>query len=49
MKTYPHHAQNLTNLLIGRVFEGNPGEIFEDMDPWIEKAKNGENMEVAAK
>lgn len=49
MKTYPHHAQNLTNLLIGRVFDGTPGDIFKDMDPWIEKAKNGENMEVAAK
>ena len=39
MKAYPHHGQNVTNLLIGRVFEGNPGKIFKDMDPWIAEAK----------
>lgn len=32
---FPHHRENLVNLLIGRVFEGNPEVIFEDMDPWI--------------
>ena len=42
MKAHPEHAKNLTNLLIGRVFEGNPGKIFEDLDPWIEKVKAGE-------
>lgn len=36
MKEYPHHAGELTNLLIGRVFEGKVGAIFEDMAPWIE-------------
>jgi flavin-dependent dehydrogenase len=44
MKEYPHHAGNLTNLLVGRVFEGNPGRIFEDLDPWIEKIKTGETV-----
>ena len=39
MKAFPQHGQNVTDLLIGRVFEGNPGKIFEDLDPWIEKAK----------
>lgn len=34
--------------MIGRVFEGNPGKVFEDMDPWIEEAKRGEDMEMAA-
>ena len=42
MKEYPQHAGNLTDLLIGKVFDGEPGAIFKDMDPWIEKAKNGE-------
>jgi flavin-dependent dehydrogenase len=37
MKAYPQHAKNLTDLLVGRVWEGEPGRIFEDMDPWIEK------------
>ncbi len=42
MKEYPQHANNLTNLLIGRVFEGKPGAIFDDMDPWIENLKSAE-------
>jgi len=40
MKVHPEHAGNLTNLLIGRVFEGKPGAIFDDMDPWIENLKS---------
>ena len=48
MKAYPHHAGNLTDLLIGRVFDGNPGRMFEDLDPWIEKIKNGEDLPVGA-
>ncbi len=44
MKAYPHHVPNLTNLLIGRVFEGNAGQIFDDMDPWLEKVRAGESM-----
>ncbi|MFT7633788.1 MAG: flavin-dependent dehydrogenase, partial [Mariniblastus sp.] len=39
MKEFPEHGENVTNLLIGRVFDGAPGKIFEDLDPWIEKAK----------
>ena len=49
MKAYPQHAPNVSNLLIGRVFEGNPGKIFDDLDPWLEKIRNGENVEMAAK
>lgn len=49
MKAHPQHGQNVTNLLIGRVFEGNPGKIFEDLDPWLAKIQNGENVEMAAK
>jgi len=44
MKAHPQHIGNLTDLLVGRVFEGNPGAIFDDMDPWIEKVKNGETV-----
>ncbi len=39
MKQYPQYAQNLTDLLIGKVFEGDPGRIFADLDPWMEKSK----------
>lgn len=35
MREFPEHRKNLTDLLIGRVFEGSPGEIFSVMDPWI--------------
>ncbi len=48
MKEFPHHAGNLTDLLVGRVFEGNPGRIFEDLDPWLEKFKNSENAGMVA-
>ena len=44
MKAYPHHGGNLTDLLVGRVYDGNPGRIFEDMDPWLEKLKAGESV-----
>lgn len=49
MKQHPQHGKNLTDLLVGRVFEGKPGKIFDDLDPWIEKVKNGEDVEVASK
>lgn len=37
MKEHPQYAGNLTDLLIGRVFEGDPGAMFKELDPWIEK------------
>ena len=40
MKMHPEYAGNLTDLLIGRVFEEGVGKIFEDMDPAIEEAKS---------
>ncbi|MBL8889827.1 MAG: NAD(P)/FAD-dependent oxidoreductase [Planctomycetaceae bacterium] len=38
MKEYPQYGPNLTDLLIGKVFEGEPGRIFDDLDPWMEKS-----------
>jgi len=49
MKAHPQHGENVTNLLTGRVFEGKPGKIFDDLDPWLDKVKNGENVEMATK
>ena len=46
MQAYPHHGMNLTSLLVGKVFSGNVGKIFDDMDPWIEKVKAGEEVGV---
>lgn len=39
MKSFPQHAGNLTDLLVGKVFDGQPGKIFGDMDPWMAKVK----------
>ena len=33
MKQFPQHQGNLTDLLIGRVFDDNVGRIFDDLDP----------------
>ncbi|MCH2180603.1 MAG: tryptophan 7-halogenase [Mariniblastus sp.] len=48
MKAHPQHVMNLTNLLVGRVFEGNAGKIFDDMDPWLEKVRAGEPIPEAS-
>lgn len=47
IKSHPQHSENFTNLLVGRVFDGNPGRIFEDLDPWLEDAKAGKHVEMA--
>lgn len=39
MKMYPQHRGNLTDLLIGRVFDEKTQRIFDDMVPELEKAK----------
>jgi flavin-dependent dehydrogenase len=39
VKEFPHHRAELTNLLIGRVFDGQCGKIFEDLDPFMERMK----------
>ena len=42
MKAYPHHRGRLTDLLIGRVFDGDAAAIFDDMDPWIASLTNAQ-------
>ena len=45
MKNFPAHRNNLTDLLVGKVFDGEPGRMFTDMDPWIESLKeSGDSM-----
>lgn len=34
---YPQHKEELVDLLIGRIFDGRPGKIFDDLDPWLEE------------
>ena len=37
VQEHPEHQAELVDLLIGRVFDGRPGKIFEDLDPWLER------------
>lgn len=37
MKEFPHHQGNLTDLLIGRIFHDGAGDIFQDMDPAMDR------------
>lgn len=39
MKDHPEHRGNVTNLLIGRVFHPDAGNVFDDMEDSINKAK----------
>ena len=40
VKEFPHHRGELTDLLIGRVFDGRCGKIFADLEPFMERMKN---------
>jgi flavin-dependent dehydrogenase len=43
IKKYPHHVGNITDLLVGKVFHPEAGDVFDDLDPWMEQtaAKSG--------
>ncbi|MCA9199033.1 MAG: tryptophan 7-halogenase [Planctomycetales bacterium] len=43
MKQFPHYKGNLTNLLIGRVFDEGVGAIFDDLDPVLAKSQDSTN------
>jgi flavin-dependent dehydrogenase len=38
IKEFPHHRGELTDLLIGRVFDGRCGKIFDDLIPFLERS-----------
>ena len=39
MKEHPEHRGNVTDLLIGRIFNDDAGELFDDMNASIQRAK----------
>jgi flavin-dependent dehydrogenase len=39
MKEHPEHRGNVTDLLIGRVFDSGAGQVFADMDDSIQRAR----------
>jgi flavin-dependent dehydrogenase len=40
VKEFPHHRGELTDLLVGRVFNDRVGGIFKDLDPFMERMKD---------
>jgi len=44
IQEYPQHQSELVNMLIGRVFDGCEGRIFDDLQPWL-AAKEGSSPE----
>src|SRR6185503_5581916 len=39
IREYPQHVGPLTDILIGRIFHPEAGDIFNDLDPWLERMK----------
>ncbi len=37
VKEFPQHQHELVDLLIGRIFDGHRGAIFDDLEPWLEQ------------
>jgi len=40
IKEHPEHQSELVDMLIGRVFNGCEGRIFEDLEPWLAAKAN---------
>jgi flavin-dependent dehydrogenase len=39
IREYPQHIGPMTDILIGRIFHPEAGDIFKDLDPWLERMK----------
>lgn len=39
IREYPQHVGPMTDILIGRIFHPEAGQIFDDLDPWLERMK----------
>jgi flavin-dependent dehydrogenase len=39
IREYPQHIGPMTDILIGRIFHSGAGDIFNDLDPWLERMK----------
>lgn len=37
IREYPHHVGPMTDILIGRIFHKGAGDLFQDLDPWLER------------
>ncbi len=39
IREYPQHIGPMTDILIGRIFHPEAGDLFKDLDPWLERMK----------
>lgn len=39
IREYPHHKGGITDILIGRIFGPSAGEVFADLEPWLERRR----------
>ncbi len=39
IREYPQHIGPMTDILIGRIFHPDAGDMFSDLDPWLERMK----------
>jgi flavin-dependent dehydrogenase len=39
IREYPQHVGPMTDILIGRIFHEGAGDMFGDLDPWLERMK----------
>jgi flavin-dependent dehydrogenase len=37
IREYPQHIRPMTDILIGRIFHEGAGDMFDDLDPWLER------------
>lgn len=40
IREYPQHVRPMTDILIGRIFHPEAGDMFNDLDPWLERMKS---------
>jgi flavin-dependent dehydrogenase len=39
IREYPQHIGPMTDILIGRIFHEGAGDMFDDLDPWLDRMK----------
>jgi flavin-dependent dehydrogenase len=39
IREYPQHIGPMTDILIGRIFHEGAGDMFSDLDPWLDRMK----------
>lgn len=48
LKNHPQYVENLTDLLIGRIFYPGAGDIFKDMEPALARDRSGKSADSSS-